>query len=560
MKIQLQSLLFPRADVCSIPELYYHRQQEQVIYDGYFNLFYIEKRKKYTEYEKLWLEIHAKGYSEVCLYHDGEELSRIKLEPEQERDYVLEFPYEKYETGCFWFSLTEVGTEQSLRGMFAGELSEEKVRSVRIGVDICTFRREHYVCNTLQKLQHRILAGHKLDVSDNVEVFVIDNGRTLDQYEPAQKLVTELGEKLHIIPNKNAGGSGGFTRGMMEILDCKEQSGFTHVLLMDDDAVTEPDTLVRLYGFLSGLKEEWKCMTVGGSLLREEEPDVLFCAGEWWKDGVTVPGPCSKLNLRNREQAACEGLLKAEKEHELYSGWWCCCYSLDTVRGDNLPIPFFIHHDDIEYGIRNRAAGITFLNGVNVWHRDVELSMPGVNMYYDVRNTLIEMALQNTGKNAAIKSVLRWFAGSIRRLRYQDASLVCRGIEDFLKGYQWLYEQEPEQLHQEIGKQAHRAVKLQELKCQFSADEWKTIKMIPIQNRTAVAKHCKSVVLYDEANDKAMLFTKDAKQERRLWMRFLSVLLRLEMRYRMCGKAYRGHIGELTNAEAWKHYLLRGGC
>ena len=192
-----------------------------------------------------------------------------------------------------------------------------------------------------------------------------------------------------------------------------------------------------------------------------------------------------------------------------------------------------------------------------MWHRDVELSMPGVNMYYDVRNTLIEMALQNTGKNAAIKRVLRWFAGSIRRLRYQDASLVCRGIEDFLKGCQWLYEQEPEQLHQEIGKQAHRAVKLQELKCRFSADEWKTIKMIPIQNRTAVVKHCKSVVLYDEANDKAMLFTKDAKQERRLWMRFLNVLLRLEMRYRMCGKAYRGHIGELTNAEAWKIYLDR---
>ena len=49
----------------------------------------------------------------------------------------------------------------------------------------------------------------------------------------------------------------------MEALKAKKEAGFTHILLMDDDAVIEPDALVRIYGFLTMLKEKWKTMTIG---------------------------------------------------------------------------------------------------------------------------------------------------------------------------------------------------------------------------------------------------------------------------------------------------------
>ncbi len=61
----------------------------------------------------------------------------------------------------------------------------------------------------------------------------------------------------------------------------KEKEGYSHVLLMDDDAIIQPDLLVRLYGFLTVLKEEWKDMTVGGTLLRQENQRYSFSAGEW---------------------------------------------------------------------------------------------------------------------------------------------------------------------------------------------------------------------------------------------------------------------------------------
>ena len=37
--------------------------------------------------------------------------------------------------------------------------------------------------------------------------------------------------------------------------------------------------------FLTVLKEEWKDMTVGGTLLRQENQRYSFSAGEWWAKG-----------------------------------------------------------------------------------------------------------------------------------------------------------------------------------------------------------------------------------------------------------------------------------
>ena len=59
----------------------------------------------------------------------------------------------------------------------------------------------------------------------------------------------KMKDKIDIIQNMNAGGAGGFTRGMIEIMNRKEKEGYSHVLLMDDDAIIQPDLLVRLYGF-----------------------------------------------------------------------------------------------------------------------------------------------------------------------------------------------------------------------------------------------------------------------------------------------------------------------
>lgn len=49
--MRLQNIRFPEPDICREEELYFHRNGEWIDFNGYFNLFYIEKRKKYTNQE-----------------------------------------------------------------------------------------------------------------------------------------------------------------------------------------------------------------------------------------------------------------------------------------------------------------------------------------------------------------------------------------------------------------------------------------------------------------------------------------------------------------------------
>ena len=50
--------------------------------------------------------------------------------------------------------------------------------------------------------------------------------------------------------NPNTGGSGGFTRGIMETRDDEYENGITHGF-MDDDVELLIESLYRLYAFLS---------------------------------------------------------------------------------------------------------------------------------------------------------------------------------------------------------------------------------------------------------------------------------------------------------------------
>lgn len=481
--IRLQSVLLPDIHVCKVDELYCHRYgaaqgDGRIDYDGYFNLFYIEKWKKYTRIDDLSLELTVLGYRELILMHDGKAIQTISLEQKESATYLAEFPYSKVQNGVFWFAL--IPDPEAKDFCVSGSYVTSKAwNQVNIGVDICTYRRESYVQRNLMQLKERILDNRELEVSEHVSVYVIDNGKTLKDIDTLQQIRKSSNGKIHILENKNAGGAGGFTRGMIEILRAKKEQciPFTHVLLMDDDAVVEPDALVRIYGFLATVREEWKNITLGGTMLREDFPYMLFCAGEWWENGL-IKRPEMNLDIRDRSVATCPYLTETGHEKDRYSGWWCCCYSLETVREDNLPIPLFIHHDDIEFGVRNREQGIAFLNGVGVWHKGFELLFSGANMYYDTRNNLMQMALhQEQGiRSCAFRFYFKMLTVALIRMRYHDAELIFQGLQDFLKGPKWLHAQEPEQLNNEIRSRSYRMKKPEEWNDVLSEKELESVK------------------------------------------------------------------------------------
>lgn len=451
MKIQLQTILQPDSEICTEEALYFHRNKEEIYFDGYFNLFYIEKWKRYTRLENLMLSITTEGYSGIRLYHNRECVDEIKPD-KLKKEYIILFPWKEYEDGVFWFSLIpEKNAEvKQITGCYAGVCNQPA--HVAIGIDICTYRREEYVLRNLKILCGRVLQNDKLQVSKALWGYIIDNGKTLDTYEPLQQYLKAWQERVSVIPNKNAGGAGGFTRGMLEVLKDKKQRKLTHIVLMDDDAVPEPDLFVRMYGFLRVLKPEWKDIILGGTMLREDKPYLLFASGETWSEGL-IRNENKNMDVREYENAAQENLITTKLEKTLYSGWWCCCYSLNIVREDNLPIPLFLHHDDIEFGLRNRENGIVFLNGVSVWHRYFEDFPPGSNLYYDIRNALIEITQQydvQTAKKCLWHFYWKRLAIRVARNKKDEVYWAIQGAKDFLKGPEWLWKQEPEQLHKKI--------------------------------------------------------------------------------------------------------------
>ena len=228
---------------------------------------------------------------------------------------------------------------------------------------------------------------------------------------------------------------------------------FTHILLMDDDAIIEPDSIVRLYGLLTTLRDEWSEAAVGGSMMREDFPGILYENGSIWDQDHAILFKGDN-DMCVYEHAVADYVMKPYGENERFSGWWFYCAPVTTMRSDNLPLPIFIHRDDIEYCIRNQAKGIIFLNGIGIWHRPFDVNDPSMNVYSYGRNGLIMTALHTDGAKQRKKLLMSIFRGILIsytvRYRYTDIELLEKAVDDFLKGPDFIMYTDPEQILKEV--------------------------------------------------------------------------------------------------------------
>ena len=53
------------------------------------------------------------------------------------------------------------------------------------------------------------------------------------------------------------------------MIEALKDPAFTHVILMDDDIILNPDVLRKTGYFLSAVKKEWQDAPLGGALMRK---------------------------------------------------------------------------------------------------------------------------------------------------------------------------------------------------------------------------------------------------------------------------------------------------
>lgn len=437
--MHLQTILFSGKKAYEEDSLYIRKsRKKEICFNTYFNSFSFDKWKKYTKLDNLYLALELQGYCEIRLISDSKVLRIIKLDPEERKTYEFIFPFEEL-NAFVWFELIEDEQPASrvCQGWYCTNIDNIKIREVNLAIDICTYKREDFVKKNLLTIKEKLL-NSKQEIASHLEVFIIDNGKTLnkDSLEEAH---------IHIFSNKNLGGTGGFTRGLLEILERKKEKGFTHVIFMDDDAKLEPDAVIRTYALLRLLKSEYEDITIGGAILRSDYLFIQHAAGERWERGKLL-NPHQGLDLR--DFASC--VLNEEEININYAGWWYCCWSLNTANEKNLPLPMFIHLDDVEYGIRNQETGFLYLNGISVWHDAFQNKKPSMYAYYELRNNLLIRIMhpRDGKKKEIIKMVLKRITGNVLSYRYRDVELNVMAVRDVLRGIDWLKKTDGELLNQ----------------------------------------------------------------------------------------------------------------
>lgn len=597
--MNLQTILFPKVGICTEEEMYFRVDEEdkgiyydpereiiefekrsEVTFDTYFNSFSIEKWKKYTKLNKLSLKLNLKGEFRITLaskeklHHKIIEkvISQHYFNNEENSEFVVEFDSFD-EKGIYYFKLEALNDEcYFYGGEYYTNIDEKEIEEVNLGIVICTFKREIYMYRNMEILIDNILNNDKSPLKDNLHVYISDNGKSLDSAKINH-------EKIHIKPNKNVGGAGGFTRGLIEILDTKEEYNITHALLMDDDILIEPQALVKTYNFLRIVKDEYKDVFIGGAMLRIDDQSVQVEAGGSWNAGA-LNSLKQGLDLKHVDAI----IYNEVEEYTEFNAWWYCCFPISVVNEENLPLPIFIRGDDVEYGLRNMKH-LVLLNGICVWHEPFENKYSSFLEYYIVRNLLIDNALHfpDFNKYKYLKFLFKRITRETIYYRYKNVDLIFRATEDFLKGIDWLKEQDGEVLHKEIMASGYKAQPVEVLNIPFSYPQYdnslskyepklRRIKrflslngLLLKANRDNIVSmaqctpadyyRVKRALNYDVTTKKAFITEKSYKEIFKVYFKFIKIVFLTLIKYDNAKNNYNTRVREIANIEFWKKYL-----
>ncbi|MEV4240653.1 MULTISPECIES: glycosyltransferase [unclassified Nocardia] len=337
---------------------------------------------------------------------------------------TLTAPLDQYvDGGALWLEFDAIGGELGISAQTWTAIAPERVRPVAIA--ICTFNRATDCAETVAALASDAPILEAIDA-----VYVVDQGTDLVENQARfQDTLPIFGDKLRYIRQPNLGGAGGFTRGLYEVSAVNEHAD---VILMDDDILCEPETVLRLNAFANLTVEP---TLVGAQMLFLLNPDYLNVGAEEvhlheLKHGQKVPKA-----LRNTS------MLKKNQERRVdagYNAWWTCLIPAEVVAKIGLPVPIFFQWDDVEYGIRAREHGFVTVTLPNaaVWHADFYWKdYDDWARYFSTRNSLIVGSLHTDLDGKAItRQLFRSLAEHLVAMQYGLVHTTLQGIEDFLQG------------------------------------------------------------------------------------------------------------------------------
>ena len=396
----------------STSDLFVRKSEGKLSLDTFFNSFNLYPIKKYTNGTKLTIKMAGKGECKVEIIHQKGEEKELLFESDK---FVtsIEIDIEKISEIGIIFPVFS-GNFELLSLSYEVNSSERKASAFAI---FTTFNRQEYLFSNLKKLNS----------CENIDkVIIVDNAKNVVLPHELPK------DKFILVPNENLGGTGGFTRGMMEA----KKHGATHVFIMDDDITLIPEVEDKAISLISSLKEECKDNWIGFSMLSKERPTYQFELGAKWK-GVPLRKNATWLDV-----SKVENIMKNQVISEYnYSGWWSLIMPVEVLDKYGYPFPFFIKFDDVEFALRRDHEEIILTNGFGVWHQDFGNKEAGWLNYYQYRNGLVTNALHD--KKPVFHSLVGFLGKNIKcyfKGRFNELNLIDLAINDYLKGPDYFYD------------------------------------------------------------------------------------------------------------------------
>ncbi len=603
MKYQIQSLVLPTEEKHSgARKLFYrgdlgiHDKEANTLTLGfaqhcdfvtYLNACSWQKWQKYTNAKSLTLHLEILGEAKVSFLGYHKEALTVTQVQFAQKDYrtqkreVFSFTFPKNDEQMVGFEITALSSELKIfGGYFTVEVDDDKVNPVVLSLATTTCKKEEFIIKNVNLIKNELLSGDD-DIAKNLYVHVVDNGRTLKETEI-------VGDHVYLHPNINAGGSGGFARGMIESLH--QDPEVTHVLLMDDDVLVLPESIRRTYNLLRLVRDEYKRDFISGAMLCYEDPKTQH------EDIGTVDDNSKFSPLKTPfDHTILDSNLQNEQDYiqhsDSYAAWWYCCIPAEIIKENELPLPFFIRVDDVEYSLRSRPHFIT-MNGICVWHMGfVTKYNAAMNEYQEIRNKLISRSVSGVLQHSTLTNIVYdAYRMEMLRFNYNAVELVIRALEDYLKGPDFIKRPDGEKILQENSTLNNQFKPLSEVEGgnlyrigkllspdaplsienrvffkvtwngqQFWPKAWQTdnIVVIPFDwslRPESIAKHTRLLAV-NPFNETGCLYVQDRKRFRELSRRYKKAMKYYKQHHVEIEKAYRDARDELTSEKFWREYL-----
>ena len=262
----------------------------------------------------------------------------------------------------------------------------------------------------------------------NFQVILVDNGSDDDE---GKKLKSAFPEIELLETGKNLGFAGGNNVGINHALGQR----FSHVLLLNNDTIVEPDFLGEL---VRKGQQNPKIGVVQPLILFLHNPKIIWSAGGKW-----ISQSARAITIGDREPVA------DFRPKKCLLDWATGCAMLLSreaiMAAGLLNEQYFTYFEDVEWSLRIRNAGYDIVlaeksilyheAGASSKKKHSEGILSPKVFYYHVRNQFL---LIRTQKNRLIPLLYHlgrfgfWMGYFLMRFRFKKLKAVLRGIRDGL--------------------------------------------------------------------------------------------------------------------------------